>query len=70
MLLFIALSGKVAAQTKTSYSVKRLCADSLIVREGFKVDTLRIEDAVNRNLSYPIDEQLQRNKLIFVELKK
>lgn len=70
MLSFIALSTSLAAQTKTDYTVKKLCSDTVIVTEAFRSDTLHVEDALRINSSYPMEKELERNKLIFRELKK
>ena len=69
MLLFIASSTNIAAQKKPiEYSVEKYSRDSIIVFEDERVDTLYIEDAVELNESYPIDERFNRNAVIFKEV--
>ena len=70
MLSFSALSGNLAAQTKTDYKVVKICSDSLAVTEGFRTDTMSIEQAVRINSSYPIEKELERNRVIFREVSK
>lgn len=70
MLLFSALSGNLAAQTQTDYKVVRVCRDSVSVTEGMRTDTMSIEQAVRINSSFPIEKELQRNRIIFREVSK
>lgn len=73
MLLSFVLSGKAVAQKKASdaeYSVKKICSDSLIVKDGKYSYRMRVEDALKINQSYPIDKQVKRNEVIFKEMRK
>ena len=70
MLLCIAPSLKVAAQSKTEYKVTRICSDSLIVTEGMRSDTMAVKDALRINESYPMQKQVDRNMIIFKEMRK
>ena len=71
MLLCIAPGLKVAAQNqKIDYSVRKLCSDTLIITEGMRSDTMSIKDALRINEAYPMQKQVDRNTIIFKEMKK
>lgn len=71
MLLFIVPCTKAVAQQKqTQYQVTKLCKDSLIVKDGMRLDTMGVIDAVRINQSYPKLEQEERNRVIFKEMRK
>lgn len=70
MLLFTVLSTNLAAQEKTLYSVRKLCPDTVIVTEAMRSDTMHVEDALKVNSSFPKGKELERNRVIFREMKK
>jgi len=73
MLLFIVLSGKAVAQTKPSenlYSVEKICADSLVVNDGKLSQRMSVSDALKINEAYPLQKQVERNAVIFTEMRK
>lgn len=65
MLSFTALNTKAVAQT-----YRKLSKDSVIVTEAWKTDTMRIEDVLLINDSYPLDKRVKRNTELFREMRK
>lgn len=65
MLSFIALNGKVAAQT-----YKKISPDTVIVLEAFSIDTICVMDVLRINESYDWQKRTKLNEALFLEMRK